>query len=92
MDVVSAPAILRALKPQDDENLPLWLASMIVYLRKVSDDVAWQNLVTGFVDFEKRGPPSGVSRINCVIFMLIHHHIESSNCDATDRGVELDKE
>jgi hypothetical protein len=48
-------------KPQNDEDLPPWLGLMIGYLRGVTEDVAWQDLVTAFVDFEKRGPPNGVS-------------------------------
>jgi len=34
---------------------------MIGYLRRVSEDVAWQELVTEFVNFEKCGPPHGIS-------------------------------
>jgi len=49
------------LETRNDEDLPGWLAQMIVYLRGVSEEAAWQNLVTGFVDFEKCGPPAGVS-------------------------------
>ena len=50
-----------APKPHDDTDLPAWLLQMIKYLREVSEDVPWQDLVTDFVDFEKRGPPSVVS-------------------------------
>ena len=63
-DVVMGDAAnsdMPALKPQDDKNLPPWLAAMIKYLRAVTDEAAWQNLVTDFVDFEKGGPPNGVS-------------------------------
>jgi hypothetical protein len=62
-DVVMGDATLNtpAQKPQDDENLPPWLMAKIEYLRSVNDDTVWQNLVTDFVDFEKGGPPSGVS-------------------------------
>lgn len=48
---------------QGEKDLPVWLARMMGYLRGVSEDAAWQNLVTEFVDFEKRGPPHGVSPI-----------------------------
>lgn len=46
---------------RDDKNLPAWLTLMIVYLRRVSDTPAWHNLVSEFIDFEKCGPPHGVS-------------------------------
>jgi len=46
-----------------DENIPSWLTPMIGYLRSLLEDVAWQTLVTEFIDFEKRGPPHGVSSI-----------------------------
>jgi len=52
---------LASLDPPNDNNLPPWLAQMIAYLRGVSEDLAWQDLVTAFVAFEKRGPPHGVS-------------------------------
>lgn len=55
------------LETRNDEDLPGWLAQMMVYLRGVSEEAAWQNLVTGFVDFEKCGPPAGVS-----FFFLCH--------------------
>lgn len=48
-------------KPQNDEDLPPWLASMITYLRGVAKEAGWQDLVTVFVEFEKCGPPNGVS-------------------------------
>lgn len=54
------------LEARNDEDLPGWLAQMIVYLRGVSEEVAWQNLVTGFFDFEKCGPPAGVSSFSFV--------------------------
>lgn len=46
---------------ENDEDLPPWLAQTIVYLRQVSVDRAWQDLVTEFVEFEKAGPPIGVT-------------------------------
>jgi hypothetical protein len=58
-----------AQKPQDDENLPPWLAAKIKYLREVADDTVWQNLVTDFVDFEKGGPPNGVSSFTLFFFV-----------------------
>jgi hypothetical protein len=60
-DVVMGDASLPPHRPQIDEDLPPWLASIIQYLRGVAEDVAWQDLVTAFVKFEKRGPPNGVS-------------------------------
>lgn len=48
-------------EPRNDNDLPPWLTQMIGYLRGVSEDLAWQNLVTKFVAFEKGGPPQGVS-------------------------------
>lgn len=55
---------------RNDDGLPVWLSQMIGYLRGVSEDIAWQELVTEFVDFERRGPPHGVS-------LLGPHHIET---------------
>jgi hypothetical protein len=49
--------------PQNDDNLPTWLTHNIEYLRSVSKEKEWQNLVTAFVTFEKSGPPSGVSLV-----------------------------
>jgi hypothetical protein len=48
--------------PTDDEA-PGWLLEMMEYLRGVVEDNAWHRLLTGFVDFEKRGPPNGVSSV-----------------------------
>jgi hypothetical protein len=47
--------------PQNDDNLPPWLTHIIKYLRGISEESAWQNLVTVFVMFENSGPPAGVS-------------------------------
>ena len=66
MGDVAAPA----QKPQDDENLPPWLAAKINYLRRVTDDPVWQNLVTDFVNFEKAGPPNGVSSFQLFFFCM----------------------
>jgi hypothetical protein len=49
-----------AQKPQNNKNLPPWLAGMIKYLCKVAEDMLWQNLVTEFVEFKKGGPPNGI--------------------------------
>ena len=57
-DATSTPSAL--LEPQSNNDLPAWLALTIPYLRGVSEDAAWQDLVTGFVDFKKRRPPHGV--------------------------------
>jgi len=46
-----------------DEDVPSWLTLMIGYLCGLSEDVAWQTLVTEFINFEKRRPPHGVSSI-----------------------------
>jgi hypothetical protein len=43
-----------------DENLPDWLSSMVDYLREISTDKTWQDLITEFFLFEKSKPPSGV--------------------------------
>ena len=56
------------LETQNDEDLPGWLAQMIVYLCGVSEEAARQNLVTRFVNFKKCGPPAGVSSF------FLHHH------------------
>ena len=63
-DVVMQDATSHSSSPlgtQIDEDLPGWLAPMIGYLRGVSEEAAWQDLVTEFVGFEKCGPPPGVS-------------------------------
>jgi hypothetical protein len=59
---VSAP-----LKAQNDQDLPPWLDLSIGYLRGLSEDVAWQNLVTDFIAFEKQQPTNGVS-FPCLTF------------------------
>jgi len=46
---------------RSDEELPRWLVPMIGYLRSVAEDMAWQDLVMEFVEFEKCEPPMGVS-------------------------------
>jgi hypothetical protein len=46
---------------ENDNGLPTWLAPMISFLRRVSAERAWQELVTEFVQFEKSGPLVGVS-------------------------------
>ena len=60
-DVVMTDAPSLVQKPQNDENLPPWLVPMIKYLHRVTMDMAWQNLVTEFIEFEKGDPPTGVS-------------------------------
>jgi len=50
-------------KPWNYDDLPPWLTSMIVYLHGVAEDAAWQDLIIHFVEFEKSGPPNGVSFI-----------------------------
>lgn len=47
----------------NDEDLPPWLKPMIGYLRGVTEDVAWQRLVTNFIAFERQQPPIGVSSV-----------------------------
>lgn len=60
-DVVMQDSASPSSGSQKDENLPTWLSKMIDYLREVSDAPAWQDLVSGFIEFEKGGPPHGVS-------------------------------
>ena len=69
--------------PQKDDNLPPWLMLTIEYLRNVSKENAWQNLVTEFITFEKSGPPAGVSLIviamsnitlNIILFLFFHRN------------------
>ena len=65
-DVIMQDATSSTLpEPQNDDDLPTWLVPMIGFLHRASADAAWQDLVAGFVDFEKRGPPHGV----CFIFL-----------------------
>ena len=52
----------------NDKDLPTWLAPIIGYLRSASDEASWQDLVTEFIDFEKCGPPYGVS--SRIFFLL----------------------
>ena len=59
-----------AQKPQDDENLPPWLAAKINYLCGVTDDPVWQNLVMDFIDFEKAGLPNGISSFQLFFFCM----------------------
>jgi len=56
-------------KPKDN-NLPPWLTLMVDYLHGVSEDVAWQDLVTEFVDFKKHYPLNGVSLSVSFIFFI----------------------
>ena len=65
-DVIMEDTILgvsTSVEFQNDKDLPAWLnrLGMIGYLRGVTEDMAWQNLVTHFVAFEKQQPPIGVS-------------------------------
>ena len=48
--------------PRDVKNddVPPWLVPMIGYLRGLTEDGAWQNLVTNFLAFERFQPPCGV--------------------------------
>lgn len=57
------PLLSEPCLPQNDNNLPAWLTQTIKYLRSVSEENSWQNLVTEFVTFEKSGPPPGVSQV-----------------------------
>jgi hypothetical protein len=51
-------------------SLPQWLTPTIGYLYGVAEDAAWQDLVTEFVEFEKCGPPNGVSFIHLFLSSL----------------------
>lgn len=57
------PHLSELYLPQNDNNLPAWLTQTIKYLRSVSEEISWQNLVTEFIAFEKSGPPQGVSQV-----------------------------
>ena len=59
--VMGNPELNSTLSAQNDEDLPPWLTQKIKYLRSVSEENAWQNVVTEFVAFEKSEPPTGVS-------------------------------
>jgi len=63
--------VLPSPKPLNDEALPPWLTKMISYLRGVAPDMAWQDLVTEFVEFEKCGPQNGVSPFLWFFFFLL---------------------
>jgi len=69
-DVVMQQTTSTSSQLRNDNDLPVWLSLMITYLRRVSEDVAWQGLVTEFVDFERRGPSSGVSFLALIISAL----------------------
>ena len=90
-DATSIP--LASPDPPNDNNLPPWLAQMIAYLRGVSDDVAWQDLVTAFVAFEKCGPPHGVSYLSPSLLTDTTHsrRTEITYEVATSRGYRLDQ-
>jgi hypothetical protein len=45
---------------EEETRVPTWLAQTIGYLRRVSADRAWEDLVKEFVQFETSGHPSGV--------------------------------
>lgn len=60
-DTTSGGSTLREI--QNDEDLPPWLNPMIGYLRRLTEDVAWQNLVNNFIAFERLQPLNGVSPI-----------------------------
>jgi hypothetical protein len=62
-DVVMGDAPPVVPKPQNDENLPPWLVPMIKYLCEVAVDILWQDLIMEFIEFEKAGPPNGVSSL-----------------------------
>jgi hypothetical protein len=53
--------ISTSLKPHNDQDLPPWLESTIGYLCGLTEDMAWQNLVTYFIVFERQKPTNGVS-------------------------------
>ena len=57
----TTPSVSRLQENQNDEELPLWLNPMMGYLHGLTEDMAWQNLVTNFLAFERLQPPSGVS-------------------------------
>ena len=57
------PPLSELYLPQNNNNLPAWLTQTIKYLRSVSEEISWQNLVTEFIAFEKSGPPQGVSQV-----------------------------
>ena len=50
-------------KLRNHNDVPPWLTSKIVYFHGVAEDAAWQDLITHLVEFEKSGPPNGVSFI-----------------------------
>ncbi|KAF8202531.1 hypothetical protein BJ912DRAFT_920884 [Pholiota molesta] len=43
-----------------EEDLPDWLGQRAVYLREVSSDTQWQQLLEKFFAFERSGPPNGL--------------------------------
>jgi hypothetical protein len=65
-------------KPRNDEDLPPWLAPMIEYLRGLVEDAAWQDLVSDFVEFEKRRPANGVSPYVPSFFMEANYFIDQN--------------
>lgn len=58
----TSPAISTSSLLPSDECVPAYLApAILVHLRGVSSARVWQDLITGFLQFERAGPPSGVS-------------------------------
>lgn len=58
----ASPAISTTSLLPSDESVPAYLApAILVYLRGVSSARAWQDLVAGFLQFERGSPPCGVS-------------------------------
>ena len=81
--------------PRDVKNddVPPWLVPMIGYLRGLTEDGAWQNLVTNFLAFERFQPPCGV----CFLIVLdssfsFFFWLELGYEKAPSRNFKLDQE
>ena len=48
---------------QDGKDLPPWLNLTIGYLRGLTEDVAWQTLITDFITFQRQQPTNGVGSL-----------------------------
>jgi hypothetical protein len=59
-DGTATPNVFRAPPSDAEEIVPHWLSTMIGYLRDVSTNEPWQNLISELIVFEKSGPPTGV--------------------------------
>ena len=74
---------------QNDRDLPPWLNLTIGYLRGLTGDTAWQNLVSDFVAFEKQQPPIGVCSLLFSLSQADYIYIYIQNLATKRRPQEI---